>query len=106
MSLDLTAINRNGYTILDVLSDIGGIQGILITSVSIILAILNYNNLDSYMASRLYKLQRPDAGDAAKYTRDIQRSTFFTATKSGNVLEYLVEQVIPRKLLCCTRTRK
>ena len=105
MNYSLEVINRTGYTILDILSDIGGIQGILISVFSIILAIFNYKFFDSYIASRLYKLQRPDAGDVTKYKKEIHRSTFFTPTKTANVLEYLVDQVILSCLICCSKTR-
>ena len=43
MSLDQTLIERTGYTILDILSDVGGLQGILISGISFILGILNHN---------------------------------------------------------------
>ena len=43
MSLDQTLIERIGYTILDILSDVGGLQGLLISGISFILGILNQN---------------------------------------------------------------
>ena len=55
MSMDLTLIERDGYTFLDILSDIGGLQGILSAVVSVILIIFNYKYLDSYLATKLYK---------------------------------------------------
>ena len=55
MSADLTLIQRNGYTFLDILSDVGGLQGILISAFSILLLAFNYKQLDSYMATKLYK---------------------------------------------------
>ena len=56
MNLDLGVIQRTSYNVLDVLSDIGGIQSIIITSFSFFIGILNYKHFDSYMASKLYKL--------------------------------------------------
>ena len=43
MNFDLTIIERDGYTILDVLSDVGGLQGILISAISVTLSIINHN---------------------------------------------------------------
>ena len=43
LNLDVTLIERNGYTLLDVLSDVGGLQSILISGASLLLSILNYN---------------------------------------------------------------
>ena len=55
MSPDLTLIQRNGYTFLDIMSDVGGLQGILISAFSILLLAFNYKHLDSYLATKLYK---------------------------------------------------
>ena len=43
MNLDLRIIARDGYTFLDYLSDIGGMQGLLISGVALFLAMWNYN---------------------------------------------------------------
>ena len=42
MSLNKNLIERKGYTILDILSDVGGLQRALLTTISILLSILNY----------------------------------------------------------------
>ena len=42
MNLDMQTMQRQGYTILDVLSDVGGIQGLLFSFVAVILSIANY----------------------------------------------------------------
>ena len=39
------------------LSDVGGIQGLLSSVCLAIIGVWNYNNFDSYMASRLYKIK-------------------------------------------------
>ena len=57
-NMDLTVISRDGYTVLDYISDIGGIQGILISFIAIILSLWNYNYLDNYMVSMLYKIDK------------------------------------------------
>ena len=43
MSLDQTVVERNNYTILDVLSDVGGLESVIASAISLILSILNYN---------------------------------------------------------------
>ena len=47
MDLSRTVINRTNYTILDVLSDVGGLESVLASVVSFLLGALNYNNLNS-----------------------------------------------------------
>ena len=55
MSPDLTVIQRDGYTILDILSDVGGLQGILISLISLFISMCNYNHLNTYIASKLFR---------------------------------------------------
>ena len=43
MSLNLIRVERDAYSLLDLLSDIGGTQGILISWCSFFLAFWNYN---------------------------------------------------------------
>ena len=53
-------IARDMYTFLDLLSDIGGMQGMLVSGFGFLIAIWNFNYFDDFMASRLYKLKKPE----------------------------------------------
>lgn len=53
--LDYKKINRSQYSILDIISDVGGLLGILMGAVSVFIFIWNYNSLDNYMVSKLFK---------------------------------------------------
>ena len=55
MSLDLTLIERTGYTLLDILSDVGGLMGILFSGITLLLEIINYNHLNYFLISKLFK---------------------------------------------------
>lgn len=57
MQMDQVNIGRVGYNVIDMLSDIGGIQSIILTTFALVLSILNHNYFDNYMAQRLYKMQ-------------------------------------------------
>ena len=48
-------IERTGYTVLDILSDVGGLQGIFVTVIFLFLSVLNHNDLDNYLVSKLFK---------------------------------------------------
>ena len=85
MSLDLLIVSRNSYTLLDILSDVGGIESIFVTCISLILSILNYKYFDSYMVSHLYQL--PDKEQ-------------FTPTKTSNVKLFCID-LLPSWLTCC-----
>ncbi len=54
MSLDQTVIERSNYTILDVLSDVGGLESVIASAIALVLSIMNYNNLDSTMITQLF----------------------------------------------------
>lgn len=67
---------------LEILSDIGGFYSIFIAIFSSLLALFNYNHFDTYMASRLFKIQKVDAD---KYFRHIDKSDFFHPSRTSNV---------------------
>ena len=48
---------RNGYTILDVLADVGGMVSFIWSGFSLTLACFNYKNLDNYIVSNLYRIK-------------------------------------------------
>ena len=56
MNLNQLVIVREGYTIFDFLSDIGGMQGILISFAAIFLGVWNYHFMDNFLVTRLYRL--------------------------------------------------
>ena len=62
-NLDLLSISRDGYTILDWISDIGGIQGILISAVGILVGFWNYNFLESFMVTKLFRVEKKDSSN-------------------------------------------
>ena len=103
MSLDKIEIERSAYTFLDLLSDVGGINAILISIFAGFLSIINYNHFDSFMASRLFKLKKEDA-DTVFYKNYFDRSNFFKPSKLTNILDYLMDS-LPQCLVCCKRNR-
>ena len=56
VNFDQKVISRSGYTLLDVLSDVGGFLGVLTSIFAFILSLFNFNNFSSHLASRFYKL--------------------------------------------------
>ena len=58
MNLDLLVIARSGYTFLDWMSDIGGMQGILMSGIAYLMAICNFNHFDNFMVTRLFKMEK------------------------------------------------
>lgn len=96
--LALNILARSGYTILDLLSDVGGMQSILVSGFAIVLAVLNYNYFDTYLASRLFKIKKPDAKTPGKYKHFFDRAEFFKPPTLSNSVSY-VRDLLPG---CCT----
>ena len=49
--MDLEVVERIHYTILDMLSDLGGIEALLFSTFGIILGFWNHNNFDNHLLS-------------------------------------------------------
>ena len=56
MNFDIVEISRDSYKIFDFVSDIGGMNGVLMSGSLFLLSITNFNRFDNIMVSRLYKI--------------------------------------------------
>ena len=90
--LNLLLVSREGYTYLDWISDIGGIQGILISAIAIILSLYNYNHIDNFMASKLYQIKHSSKNE-----------TLYYGTFSG-IKDYICDK-LPSRFQCCRNSR-
>ena len=61
MNLSQTQIARAGYTFLDYLGDIGGLQGMLMSGIAMFLMVWNFNNFENYMVTRLFRMENKAA---------------------------------------------
>ena len=59
LDLNMIHIERKLYTVFDMLSDVGGLLGILTTFAAFFNSIWNYQAFDNFMVSRLFKIKRP-----------------------------------------------
>ena len=102
--LDLHQISREHFSVLDLMGDIGGVQAILISFFQFILFFLNYRYFDSYMASKLYKIKKPEDEEQKSKTH-FERSDFFKPGKWRNLCNYMQDS-LPDWLKCCKETRQ
>ena len=56
MNLNQVVTAREGYNLLDLLSDVGGMQGLLVSWCAVWLGIWNYHFLDNFLVTKLYRL--------------------------------------------------
>ena len=59
VNLDLKIVNRSYYSLLDCLSDIGGILSVLLAGIAFALAVLNYQHIDNFLVANLFKIGSP-----------------------------------------------
>ena len=79
------------------MSDVGGLQGILYVFCMGILVLLNHNNFDNYLASRLYKIKNNTNTDSQSYAKNATLS--IKPTKWCNTCEFILD-AIPNCLKC------
>ena len=60
-NLDQTVLIKISYTTLDVLANVGGLATALSKLVVAIIGLMNYNQLENFMASRVYRINADDA---------------------------------------------
>ena len=76
MDLNMMHYERKVLTMFDMLSDIGGLTGILATIFGIINASWNYNAFDNFMVSRLFKSCQMQISKATPFLNSCEQSTY------------------------------
>ena len=92
MNLSKYAIAREGYTALDLISDVGGIQGIALSTIGLFLVSWNYNQFDNYLVERLYKLQHTSS--------DCSDHQNLKPRKHSNLVD-CIRATLPRLFFAC-----
>ena len=61
VSPDILVITRNGFTVFDILYNVGGFLSVMNTIIGLVLSILNDKHIESYMVSHLFRISSYDA---------------------------------------------
>ena len=104
MNLNQLVIARDGYTLLDFISDIGGMQGMMLSGAALILLMWNFNYLENFLVSRLYKL----SSHAFPFDDFRSRKSYdqsLNPKKYSNCADYFYDK-LPNCLRCCCKSRK
>ena len=99
-NLDLKVVSREGYTILDFLSDLGGMQGLIYSVLAMMLGFWNYNYLEDFLVSRLYRLEKTSVNKVPA-SSFFKNSEFMIPLKLDNPKTYIRES-LPT---CCAKKR-
>ena len=105
MSLDQTVIERSNYTILDVLSDVGGLESVIASGIALVLSILNYNNLDSTLITQLFSFPAENSAPGDHHEDNKRNAVAFKPSLIGNFADYLLD-MLPGCCRCCKLTRR
>ena len=93
MDLNLTVVERTTQTLLDVFGAIGGLESILLTFAAIITGFFNYNNFDSTLAAKLFKMNNGQGTPVR-----------LSPTKALNLVDYILD-CLPSRCVCCRRSK-
>ena len=63
MNVNQKVIARSGYTVLDFLGDVGGLNGLLTSTVALFFSFWHFNRFDNFMVQRLYRA-KPKSADS------------------------------------------
>ena len=63
MDLNRIELERSRYTTFDLLADVGGLSGMFASIFAVLMTVWNYNALDNYMVTKLFKVQRTAPND-------------------------------------------
>ena len=90
LDYNLDNYERVYYTFLDMLSDIGGVQAIIVGFLAGILSAIKHDYFKDYLVSKLYKLAStsPDEHDAAQN---------FEGKMYSNVIGCLRDTILPKR---------
>ena len=87
MNLDQGILARTGYTFLDVLSDVGGIQSLVASAITFWLGAWNYKHFDNFMAAALFKVKREPNASQKDGTKMIRPTSYC------NILEFFIDMI-------------
>ena len=105
MSLDVYVHERKMLTYLDLLAGIGGFSGIIFIVFDAIQALWNFNNLENFLATRLFKLKLPE--DKIDRTQDVFLHSEYIPDSKYPYMRELLQRLLPAACLrCCTSLKK
>ena len=105
--LDLKVVQRNLYTILDLLSDIGGFTTIFLKGLSVLIAIWNFNNYEYHFLTNFFKKKALKTTANNKVHASLDSIENFEPKHICNIQEYLLHMMpCLRKLSCCRYNSK
>jgi hypothetical protein len=99
VDFDVITYEREVYTSLQLLSDIGGLSGILMTIAAALMVLWNYQSFDNYLVSRLFRIRKPEE-EVAKRSNYFNQSQYITLSKYPKFGE-LVRKCCPSFMCCC-----
>ena len=100
MNLDVIEIRRQHYEIVQLLSDVGGMQGILVSVFAFLISIWNYKMFDNNMVCNLYKLERQSEIDTRHIKDTFKESDYMKPRQFFNPKEYFRDALPSRVCFC------
>ena len=105
MDLNRVEYTRSRYTLFDLLSDVGGLSGIFFSVFALIMSAWNYNSLDNYMVTHLFKIA-PDKNQPQESEIKKSEAKKFPSHIMPQCTDYLMSWIPDRCKSCCRQNRK
>ena len=101
MDLNLMTYERTLYTMFDLLSDVGGLSGILVTIMTLIMTIWNYNSFDDLMVASLFNIKSEASYDDGLRSEPEQ----IKVSHTPHCKEFLLS-LLPGRSKCCRKRKE
>ena len=103
-SLDIWHFEREVYTLLELISDVGGFSNALFVVLALTIALWNYNMFDNFMVSRLFKIKKTKE-EIDEYCEYFNQSDFINIGRFPHFKECF-KRILPKKCWCCKESRR
>ena len=110
-SLAVNEVQRTVYTGFDFLSDVGGLAGILYSSLIIVVGAWNHNSFDNFMSANLFRVIRPPSSwfkkhpSQEKQNQEVIGKERIKIRSIPNCVDFL-KLFVPKSCHCCRITRR
>ena len=104
MSLDLIRHERKQLTMLDMLSEIGGFSGLVFSTFALFQGLWNFNALENYMVSRLFKVKL--AEDTIDRKKELFHHSEYIKDNKIPYFREILQRALPKICVRCCCLRK
>ena len=104
-NFDIWQYERSVYTLLELISDVGGFTSALLVMLALTAQTWNFNNLDNFMVSRLFKIKKTKE-EIAEHPEEFFNQSDFIRVGNFPYFKEWFKRMIPKKCWFCKQSRR